>query len=112
MGNDAGDWEESQTVGQSLELPAGMRGFLKPVLPTRGVPHSVGVGSALAPLLSTGVDPGNQQLGPSVSFVPCRGISEQRISMAAPGTNSFNLFFVCLLLFLFFFLFVVDFVIH
>lgn len=79
--------KDSQTVGQSLELPARMRVFLKPVLPIRGVPHSIGIGSALAPLLNTGVDPGNQQLGPTVSFVPCSGISEQCISMAATGTN-------------------------
>lgn len=62
--------KDSQTIGQSLELPARMRVFLKPMLPIRGVPHSdsVSIGSALAPLLNTGVDPGNQQLGPTVLF--------------------------------------------
>lgn len=82
--------KDSQTVGKSLELPARMRVFLKPVLPIRGVPHSVGIGSALAPLLNTGVDP-ESAVAPTVSFVPCSGISEQCISMAATGTNSLNL---------------------
>ena len=68
--------KDFQTVEQSLELPARMKGCLKPMLPIRGVPHSVGIGSALVPLLNTGMESGNQQLGPSVSFVPCRGVSQ------------------------------------
>lgn len=83
--------KDFQTVEQSLELPARMKGCLKPMLPIRGVPHSVGIGSALAPLLNTGMESGNQQLGPSVSFVPFRGVCEQCISMTATGTNSLNL---------------------
>lgn len=63
----------SSKVVQRKIQPETLRGVLKPKLPIKGVPHLIGIGFALVPLMNTGVNPGIPHLRLSVSMLPAVG---------------------------------------